>query len=184
MSDRNITLHDNITAYGENLGWKANVERVSLLHDDRFQAMLRLLRAADTRDRKSALAYLASKFADSRRPPAALPPLEDDVLTFARAKALSFHTTPGDTFRRTHSTVPHRFTTFCASREVRRSYRDPPPTRRRHVRQYSGRHRRACGWPTHACVRGYRKAGLAQPAPRFPEKDGPLRVKEVRHHCQ
>jgi hypothetical protein len=40
---RNITLHNAITAFGENLGWKGNVANARLQNDSRFEVFARTL---------------------------------------------------------------------------------------------------------------------------------------------
>ena len=91
LSSRHLTLHNNITAFGENLGWKGNVSNVVLDRDPRFTTFARLLRGSSLAERQLVARYLAWRFADSRSVPKALPPVGADVLTFARAKEL-FHT--------------------------------------------------------------------------------------------
>lgn len=90
LSNRSLTLHDNITAFGENLGWKGNVQEFRLTTDDRFSEFVETLSAATEDDRRRALAYFAGRFAASQRVQDPLPPLPTDLLTFARARAL-FH---------------------------------------------------------------------------------------------
>jgi len=88
MTQRHITLHDAITAFGENLGWKGNVENARLSSDPRFKVFAAVLREAVAEERVLIADYLAAKFAESRREAKPLPPIGDDVLTFARAKQL------------------------------------------------------------------------------------------------
>jgi hypothetical protein len=88
LSERHLTLHDNITAFGENLGWKGNVANVSLAEAPRFKEFIAVLRTATPEDRHLALHYFASRFAESRRLQNPLPPLPDDTLSFARARVL------------------------------------------------------------------------------------------------
>lgn len=85
---RHLTLHDNITAFGENLGWKGNVSNVRLSADPKFSAFCNALKTADGGQRKRMAAFLASRFAESRQEMRPLPPVGADVLTFAKAKAL------------------------------------------------------------------------------------------------
>jgi len=87
---RDITLHNAITAFGENLGWKGNVTKARLLGDERFEAFAQTLGSITPENRLLAADYMASRFAESRRTLAPLPPVSDDVLTFARARLL-FH---------------------------------------------------------------------------------------------
>lgn len=90
LSKRDITLHNNIKAYGENLGWKGNVSSgtVNLEADSRFRDFVLGVRNAQTAEKMKIADYLAQKFAESRRVTAPLPPVSPDVLTFARAKLL------------------------------------------------------------------------------------------------
>lgn len=88
LTQRSVTLHDAITAFGENLGWKGNVANVRLSNDPRFADFCAMLVKSDAKGRALILDYLAAKFADSRREVKPLPPVGDNVLTFARAKQL------------------------------------------------------------------------------------------------
>ena len=88
MTRRHVTLHNNITAFGENLGWKGNVSNVDLSSDPRFSDYLALLRSLDGESRQQILDYAAALTADSIRVAKALPPVGPGVLTFAKAKKL------------------------------------------------------------------------------------------------
>jgi hypothetical protein len=90
LTRRHITLHDNITAFGENLGWKGNVRNVSLARDPRFNAFLAAVADATPAERAKIADYLAQRFAESRRESPPLPPVSPNVLTFMRAKALFY----------------------------------------------------------------------------------------------
>jgi len=90
LSQRHITLHDNITAFGENLGWKGDKTSFRLFNDKRFQDFVKFLAGADKKVRRRIADYIAAQFADSRQQLKPLPPVGDDVLTYARAKLL-FH---------------------------------------------------------------------------------------------
>jgi hypothetical protein len=87
---RRITLHNAITAFGENLGWKGNVTAARLQGDVRFDEFSRTLASINPDDRALAADYMASKFADSRKVVAPLPPVGGDVYTFARARQLFY----------------------------------------------------------------------------------------------
>lgn len=91
LSLRNITLHNAITAFGENLGWKGNVTAARLQGDNRFDGFSRALASIPPADRVLAADYIAARFAESRRVLAPLPPVGDDVLTFARARLLFYN---------------------------------------------------------------------------------------------
>jgi hypothetical protein len=88
---RNITLHNAITAFGENLGWKGNVTAARLHGDTRFGNFSIVLAALPHEDRMLAADYMAWRFAESRQIIAPLPPVGDDVLTFARARLLFYN---------------------------------------------------------------------------------------------
>jgi len=94
LTNRNITLHGPIIAYGENLGWKGNVaaRNVHLLQDTRFNTFLNAVAdaAGDPAAVKKLADYLAQRFAESKTEPKPLPPVGPEVLTFVRAKEL-FH---------------------------------------------------------------------------------------------
>lgn len=94
LTNRSITLHKSITAYGENLGWKGNVSSgtVRLREDNRFKDFLDAVAGAcDDPDEITRVAdYLAWRFADSKKEPTPLPPVGADVLTAVRARVL-FH---------------------------------------------------------------------------------------------
>lgn len=87
---RNITLHNAVTAFGENLGWKGNVTAARLKGDIRFDGLSKALAAMSAEDRKLAADYMAMRFAESRQMIAPLPPVSDDVLTYARARLLFY----------------------------------------------------------------------------------------------
>ncbi len=90
LTQRNITLHDSITAFAENLGWKGNVRNVRLSNDPRFNAFLRAVKDADVKECRRIANLLAQQFATSRRQIDPLPAVGPDVLTFVRAKALFY----------------------------------------------------------------------------------------------
>lgn len=87
---RNITLHNAITAFGENLGWKGNVTAARLQGDNRFDSFSRTLARMSLDDRQRAADYMAARFAESRVVIAPLPPVGDDVLTYSRARQLFY----------------------------------------------------------------------------------------------
>lgn len=87
---RSITLHNAITAFGENLGWKGNVANARLQDDVRFDAFARTLAHVDPEERVRCAEYMAASFAESRKVVAPLPPVGDDVLTYARARKLFY----------------------------------------------------------------------------------------------
>jgi hypothetical protein len=87
---RSITLHNAITAFGENLGWKGNVTNSRLQNDVRFDGFARALAKLDIEARRLSADYMAARFAESRKVIAPLPPVADDALTFARARELFY----------------------------------------------------------------------------------------------
>jgi hypothetical protein len=100
LSRREITLHNAIKAYGENLGWKGNMAggKINLSDDPRFSDFINGMNGAPADQRLLVADYLAQKFAESQRMTQPLPPVGADVLTFARARVL-FHsliTTPSE----------------------------------------------------------------------------------------
>ncbi len=92
LSLRNITLHDTITAFAENLGWKSNIKagNVHLQADDRFSGFLKTISGADASEQQLVANYMAQQFAASRVEIQPLPPVGTDVLTFVRAKVLFY----------------------------------------------------------------------------------------------
>lgn len=88
LSERDLTLHDNITAFGENLGWKGNVQEFRLSTDKRFVDFMSAIRGCATEDRSVGVGYFAARFAESHRVQHPLPPLPKNLLTFARARVL------------------------------------------------------------------------------------------------
>ena len=88
---RGLTLHNAITAFGENLGFKGNVRAVRLESDKlRFAEFARAMQTMNATDLARTSDYMAARFAESRQLVAPLPPVADDVLTYARAIQL-FH---------------------------------------------------------------------------------------------
>lgn len=87
---RNITLHNAITAFGENLGWKGNVTNSRLQNDARFDHFSVALTTMDSTERTLCADYMAARFADSRKILAPLPPVGEDILTYARARQLFY----------------------------------------------------------------------------------------------
>lgn len=88
LNQRHITLHNSITAFGENLGWKGNVTAARLRSDSRFKHFADALRNASPDERRKSANYVASRFAESQRIIAPLPPVGRDVLTYTRARIL------------------------------------------------------------------------------------------------
>ncbi|WP_283189858.1 hypothetical protein [Pseudomonas sp. PMCC200344] len=84
LTDRHVTLHKNITAFGENLGWKGNVRSFDLSTDPRFSAYLAALAALSTAEREILLNHAIWQMCSSRVVPQALPPLPATYLSYAR----------------------------------------------------------------------------------------------------
>jgi hypothetical protein len=87
---RSLTLHSNITAFGENLGWKGDVDKVDLSTESHFAEWISAVLEANREEQKDIADYFASRFAQSRVVLEPLPPVGNDVLTFARAKELFY----------------------------------------------------------------------------------------------
>jgi hypothetical protein len=85
---RHITLHNAVTAFGENLGWKGNVAAARLKGDARFDSLMTALENSDPQEKTAASDYMAVRFAETQRLIAPLPPVGNDVLTYARARLL------------------------------------------------------------------------------------------------
>lgn len=88
LTKRNISLHNAVTAFGENLGWKGNVNAVRLSNDDRFQDFAKTMRSLSNSERTYAAEYAASRFAETRMLVAPLPPVGPEVLTYVKARLL------------------------------------------------------------------------------------------------
>lgn len=88
LNKRQITLHNSITAFGENLGWKGNVADVRLYNDPRFANFVKSLSQSSTQERTNIVEYMCSRFAESRRVISPLPAVGDEILTFQRSKIL------------------------------------------------------------------------------------------------
>ncbi len=85
LTFRHVTFHKNITAFGENLGWKGAVRQFDLLKDDRFSDFLSDLNSLSKQDRKSLVNHIAWRLQSSRVVPQALPPLPSSYLSYARS---------------------------------------------------------------------------------------------------
>jgi hypothetical protein len=88
FTQRNITLHNSITAFGENLGWKGNVGAARLKRDKRFERFAKTLAATPPNERIAIADYMVSRFAQSQRIVEPLPPVGAGVLTYGRARVL------------------------------------------------------------------------------------------------
>ncbi|HEY6333265.1 MAG TPA: hypothetical protein VI756_28330, partial [Blastocatellia bacterium] len=88
LNRRGITLHNGITAFAENLGWKGDVVNVDLRQDSHFNELFTQIADAAPEQRTRIADYLAERFAASRRVIGPLPSVGDEVLTFVRAKQL------------------------------------------------------------------------------------------------
>lgn len=87
---RSITLHNNIVAWGENLGTKGGVRTFDLKRDARFKDFIEAIEDAFEDEQTKIADYMAYTFAASRKVIAPLPPLSSDLLTFVRAKSLFY----------------------------------------------------------------------------------------------
>jgi hypothetical protein len=90
LSERQITMHNAIKAFGENLGTKGDVGTKHLATDTRFRDFLSAVQPAPPEQRRLIADYFAQKFAESKQVVSPLPPVGAHVLTYARAKVL-FH---------------------------------------------------------------------------------------------
>ena len=88
LTNRHITFHKNITAFGENLGWKGNVANIDLRNDPRFKSILNLFSLSE-KERKEVFLYVCSVVSESRVVPKAIPKLPANYLTYARAVSLA-----------------------------------------------------------------------------------------------
>lgn len=88
LTFRHVTFHNNITAFGENLGWKGAVKQFNLSEDPRFSTYLSGLHALDSEEKKRLLNHIAWRIATSRVVPQALPPLPGSYLSYARSLSL------------------------------------------------------------------------------------------------
>ncbi|NJN20151.1 MAG: hypothetical protein HC812_01750 [Leptolyngbya sp. RL_3_1] len=88
LTKRFLTLHGNITAFGENLGWKGDVDKVDLLSESHFKDWITAVLEANKDEQRIMADYFASRFAQSRIVLDPLPPIGENILTFVRAKQL------------------------------------------------------------------------------------------------
>lgn len=84
LTERHVTLHKNITAFGENLGWKGNVRSFDLSNDPRFSSYLKEISKFSTPQREALLNHAVWKLSESRIVPKALPPLPSSYLSYVR----------------------------------------------------------------------------------------------------
>lgn len=85
LTERRVTFHHAITAFGENLGWKGNVKAARLSGDTRFHDLVTELSALPLDARELLLDHVAWRLFDSRKVPSAIPRLPNRYLTYARA---------------------------------------------------------------------------------------------------
>lgn len=85
---RHVTFHKNITAFGENLGWKGNVRQFQLSSDPRFSKFVLALQNLDPTEKTSLVNHIAWILHGSRVIPKALPRLPDRYLSYARCLEL------------------------------------------------------------------------------------------------
>lgn len=88
INSRNVTIHNSITAFGENLGWKGNVVNVRLKNDPRFSSFVNFLSNKSVNERENIVNFLAFLTAESVVIVNPLPPISDDVLTYGRSVSL------------------------------------------------------------------------------------------------
>jgi len=85
---RHVTFHKNITAFGENLGWKGAVRQFDLSLDPRFEPFLSGLAGMTPAQRLSLVHHVAWRLHTSKETPQAMPPLPEGYLTYARSLSL------------------------------------------------------------------------------------------------
>jgi hypothetical protein len=85
---RHVTFHNSITAFGENLGWKGNVQKFELKKDERFWPFLSQLVALSVEERTALLNHVVWRLHSSRLVPEAMPPLPNSYLSYARSLRL------------------------------------------------------------------------------------------------
>lgn len=85
LTSRHVTFHRNITAFGENLGWKGSVRQFDLSRDVRFSSFLSELKLLSEQDRMSLVNHIAWRLQSSRAVPQALPQLPSSYLSYARS---------------------------------------------------------------------------------------------------
>lgn len=88
LTFRHVTFHKNITAFGENLGWKGAVKQFDLAKDGRFAPFLDALKVLKGDEKERLLHHVAWRIATSRVVPKALPPLPGTYLSYARSLSL------------------------------------------------------------------------------------------------
>lgn len=88
LTSRQVTFHKNVTAFGENLGWKGAVKQFDLSRDTRFSKYLKSLALLSQEEKNTLLRHIAWRIASSRVVPQALPPLPADYLSYARSLSL------------------------------------------------------------------------------------------------
>jgi hypothetical protein len=88
LTFRHVTLHNSITAFGENLGWKGNVRNFQLFSDSRFSAFISKIKALSIEERQSIVRHIAWRLHESRVIPKALPKLPSSYLSYARSLVL------------------------------------------------------------------------------------------------
>lgn len=85
LTERYVTYHNAITAFGENLGWKGNVKNFVLSRDRRINSFLSAVKALDRNQRDLLLEHAVWRLYESRVVPKAIPALPPTYLTYARA---------------------------------------------------------------------------------------------------
>lgn len=88
LTFRHVTLHNSITAFGKNLGWKGNVRSFQLSSDSRFSAFISKIKALSIEERQSIVRHIAWRLHESRVIPKALPKLPSSYLSYARSLVL------------------------------------------------------------------------------------------------
>jgi hypothetical protein len=85
LTFRHVTLHKNITAFGENLGWKGAVRQFDLSQDARFAPFLAEVKKLTVGQREILLNHISWRLYASRVVPQVLPPLPSSYLSYGRS---------------------------------------------------------------------------------------------------
>ena len=90
LNEHYITLHGEVTAFGENIGYKGNSKLFSFRDNAKFSKFTAHLDTLNKTDTHKLAYHLAWKYASSQHVPEILHPIDESTLTYAKAKAL-FH---------------------------------------------------------------------------------------------
>ncbi|MFD2111175.1 hypothetical protein [Thiorhodococcus fuscus] len=88
LTQRHVTLHNSITAFGENLGWKGAVRQFDLSADIRFASFVSNLECLQPAEREALVNHIVWRLEQSKVIPQALPVLPRGYLSYARSLRL------------------------------------------------------------------------------------------------